>query len=116
MYIQLINNMPKSKEKSIIDIIIKEQYVETLIDAYNVSSVYKDDLIQEIYLILLQYDKQKLMDIYNKKQLKFFIAKIITNQFNSQTSVFFKLYKKYNKLKDENYIPTQQEGFDEPDE
>ena len=62
------------------------------------------DFVQEIYMILLEYDKEKIIDMYNKKQLKFFIVGIITRQYNSCTSPFYKKYKKYYQYIDGNYI------------
>lgn len=92
-----------------IDYIINNKLVETLIDAYNIPSAFRDDLIQEIYLIILQYDIKTLQQLYDKKQLKYFIAKIITNQFFSKTSTFYKTYKKYYKQ----LIDEQQNPFTE---
>lgn len=96
--------------------IIKQHIVEDLVKAYNVSELYKNDLIQHIYLILLLYDQPTLQYLVNKKQIKFFIARIIRNQWFSKTSTFYKLYKKYNALKDENYEPKETEELEEPDE
>lgn len=92
-----------------IDYIIENKIVENLIDAYNIPDTYKDDLAQEIYLIILQYDTNTLQKLYEKKQLKFYIAKIITNQFFSKTSSFYKTYKKYYKQ----LIDEQQDPFAE---
>lgn len=92
-----------------IDYIIENKIVENLIDAYNIPDTYKDDLIQEIYLIILQYDTNTLQQLYEKKQLKYYIAKIITNQFFSKTSSFYKTYKKYYKQ----LIDEQQDPFAE---
>lgn len=63
-----------------------------------------DDLEQEIYLILLEYNEEKIIEMYNKKQLKFFIIGIIQRQYHSKTSPFYKKYKKYYTLIDENTI------------
>jgi hypothetical protein len=63
-----------------------------------------DDLMQEIYLILLEYDRDKLIAMYEKKQLKFFMVRIIQNQYNSKTSPFYRKYKKYYKYIDGNFI------------
>ena len=63
-----------------------------------------DDFVQEIYMILLEYDKDKIIDLYNKKQLKYFIVGIISRQYNSSTSPYYKKYKKYYQYIDGNYI------------
>ena len=93
----------------IIDTILEENIVASLIDAYNISPLYKDDLAQEIWLILLGYDKDKLKELHTKNQLRFFIAKIITNQYFSKTSTFYKKYKKFNNMIDESTNPFQEQ-------
>jgi hypothetical protein len=52
-----------------------------------------DDLFQESMLILLEYDKEKLLSIYNKGYYKWFLVKTLTNQFNSNSSPFAKKYR-----------------------
>jgi hypothetical protein len=52
-----------------------------------------DDLYQELMVILLEYNKQKLIEIYNKGYYKYFLVKTLTNQFNSNSSPFNKLYR-----------------------
>lgn len=68
-----------------------------------------DDLEQEVYAILLEYDSDKIIEMYNKKQLKFFIIGIITRQYFSKTSPFYKKYKKYYSLVDSNVDETSVE-------
>ena len=63
-----------------------------------------DDLEQEIYMILLEYNKNKIIELYNNNQLKYFIVGIIQRQYNSKTSPFYKKYKKYYSIVDENVI------------
>ena len=63
-----------------------------------------DDFVQEIYMILLEYDKDKIIELHNKKQLKYFIVGIISRQYNSSTSPYYKKYKKYYTIIDGNYV------------
>lgn len=63
-----------------------------------------DDLIQEVYVILLEYKPEKIVDMYEKKQLKYFIVGVLQRQYHSNTSPFYKKYKKYYTLVDGNYI------------
>jgi hypothetical protein len=53
-------------------------------------------------VILLEYNEQKLIDIYNKGYYKWFLVKTLTNQFNSNSSPFNKKYRP----KDIDYIIT----------
>ncbi len=73
--------------------------VLTMIQNMAVRDEHRDDLFMEILLILLTYDHKKLEAIYNKSQIKFFIARIICNQYYSIHSAFYKKYKKYEDNK-----------------
>ena len=57
-----------------------------------------DDLVQEVYIILLEYNRDKIIELYQKKQLKFFIIGILQRQYHSNTSPFYKKYKRYYTL------------------
>lgn len=52
------------------------------------------DLTQDIYLQLLQMDNAKINELYFKKQLRFWITRIITNNIHSKTSPYYYQYKK----------------------
>ena len=54
---------------------------------------YKD-LIQDIYLTLLEKDEEWLRGIYERGQIGYYITRIVTNNINSKTSRFYYLYKK----------------------
>jgi hypothetical protein len=88
--------------------VIEELYsngvVREIIDNIGVRSDAADDLEQEIYMILLEYDQDKIMGMYEKGQLKFFIVRIVNNQWFSKTSPFYKKYKKYYSLIDEGSV------------
>ena len=52
------------------------------------------DLAQDIYLQLLQMDNAKINELYFKKQLRFWVTRIITNNIHSKTSPYYYTYKK----------------------
>lgn len=82
--------------------IANERLVEEICKNLGVSPKYMDDLTQEIYLILLEYNQEKLQSIYDKGQFNFFLTRIIKNQYFSNTSPFFKKYRKYYDMVDDN--------------
>lgn len=89
----------KLTKYEIIDTIAKQKMVEGII--HNVAG-YEDtlnDLAQEIYIDLLSKDEDKLIEMYDNKQLKFYIARIVTNNIFSKTSPYYTTYKK-NKYED----------------
>lgn len=93
----------------IIEELYREKVIRNIITNMNVFEGDIDDLEQEIYTILLEYDVDKIIDMYNKKQLKFFIVGIVTRQYFSKTSPFYKKYKKYYSLVDSNVDETSVE-------
>ena len=52
-----------------------------------------EDLYQELFIILANYDREKLQLMYDNKQIKWFIVRIVMNQWNSTTSPFYKQYR-----------------------
>lgn len=82
----------------------KERIVKNIIRNMQVAEQDADDLEQEIYTILLEYDSNKIIEMYKNKQLKYFIVGVIQRQYNSKTSPFYKKYKKYYTLVDENVV------------
>lgn len=90
--------------EEVINRIISSGVVEEVVDNIGVKALYRDDLVQETYLILLEYDRTRLIEIEEKGDMRWFITRIITNQINSKTSRFYYKYKKFNKDKDENYV------------
>lgn len=89
--------------RKILDEIERNNIVRDICVNIGVSSNDIDDLIQEVYLILLEYNKDKIIELYKKKQLKFFIIGILQRQYHSNTSPFYKKYKKYYTLVDGNH-------------
>lgn len=78
----------------------EDRIIRDIIDNMNINDRYADDLEQEIYAILLEYDSDKIIDLYNKKQLKYFIIGVIQRQYFSKNSPFYKVYKKYYNMMD----------------
>ncbi len=61
----------------------------------------KYDLIQEVYLILLEKDENKIIDSYINNKLLNYVKRIIYLTINSKTSPFYFKYLKYNQNKTE---------------
>ena len=86
--------MPLKTNSEIIAEIQRDGMVEDIAHNIKVTPDYYDDFVQEMYVILLEYDNGKLNDIYEKKQLKFFVTRICINNWNSKTSPFYTKYKR----------------------
>ena len=77
--------------------------VETMVTniAHQPMSADLQDLSQMVYLILLEYDENKLQDLWEHNQMHFFIARIISNQYNSVNSPFHTIFRKFRLRVDE---------------
>ena len=87
----------------IVEAIAKDRMVETMVTniAHKPMSADLQDLSQMVYLILLEYDEQKIQDLWINNQMHFFIARIIINQYNSVTSPFHTIFRKFRLMVDE---------------
>ena len=83
----------------VVDIIEREHLVEKIVFKLLPSSKNPfdcpEDLIQEIYLLLLQKDDDLIVNLYNKDEIGFYLLKITRNQLLSANSPY---YTKYIKL------------------
>lgn len=89
----------------IIEQIAKARMVETMVQniAHESLSTNADlsDLCQMVYLILLEYDEDKLQDLWEHNQMRFFLARIIVNQYRSSYSPFHIQLRKFRQMVDE---------------
>lgn len=83
--------------------LLADELLPELLTNFGIPELYYDDLLQEIYLIILDYNQNKIEQIYNKGDMKFFLVRIIQNQYFSRNSPFYMKYKRFNQMKDENY-------------
>ena len=83
----------------VVDIISREHLVERIVNKLLSSSKNPfdcpEDLIQDIYLLLLQKDDDLIVNLYNKGEIGFYLLKIARNQLLSKNSPY---YTKYIKL------------------
>ena len=89
----------------IIEQIAKARMVETMVQniAHESLSTNADlsDRCQMVYLILLEYDEDKLQYLWEHNQMRFFLARIIVNQYRSSYSPFHIQYRKFRMMVDE---------------
>lgn len=76
----------------------KEKTVERLANSYGLSTPYKADLCQDIYVDLMSKDQDAISGMIERGEIEWFIRKMITNNINSVTSPFYKKYEKFRKL------------------
>jgi hypothetical protein len=89
----------------IIDELSKDSTVEKIIYKLLPASKNRfdcpEDLIQDIYVLLLEKDDKLIIDLYNKGELGFYLLKIAKNQLLSANSPYFYLYIKFRVNSDD---------------
>lgn len=86
-------------KSEVVNIIAKERLVEEIVS--NIAKTNSDilnDLSQNIYIDLLLKDEEKIVNLYETKQLRFFIVKMAKNNLFSKNSPFYKTFKKNANL------------------
>ena len=70
-----------------------------------------EDLIQDVYLLLLQKDDNFIVNLYNKDEIGFYLLKIARNQILSKNSPYYTKYIKFRAQSDDiseaAHIPTE---------
>lgn len=87
---------------NIIDEISKNKLVEEIV--YNIGDKGDEDLkdlIQDIYINLLEKEDSLIETLYSTNQLKYFIIRMVVNNIHSKNSPYYTKYKKdkINKVK-----------------
>ena len=86
-------------KSEIVNEIAKGKMVEQMVQNIAHQSLSADlkDLCQMVYLILLEYDEEKIVDLWEHNQMQFFLARIIINQYRSSNSPFHTTYRKFQE-------------------
>lgn len=86
-------------KEELITKIAEERQVEKMVANIAHQALTSDlcDLCQMVYLILLEYDESKLLDLYENGMIRFFLARVIVNQFRSSNSPFHITYRKFRE-------------------
>ena len=83
----------------IIDELSKNATVEKIVNKLVSSSKnrfdFPDDLIQDIYVLLLETDEDLIVNLYNKGELGFYLLKVARNQLLSKNSPYYTKYIKF---------------------
>lgn len=70
-----------------------------------------DELYHYCLMVVLEYDKDKMVEIVKRGHVKFFFITIVMNQWNSTTSPFYKQYRKQNVEYVEEYQDVKDDDF-----
>lgn len=91
-----------AERQEIIDHIIETGLVEKCVrfQTRGANEYLKEELTQELWLWLMEYDIDKLGDAYENNHLNALITRWISNQFHSRNSPFHKRYRKWQAMED----------------
>ena len=70
------------------------EYIEEIVKNIAPVDPDKDDLIQDVALVVLEKPPEFISELYDKKQLKYYIARVIMNNLFSTSSPYYCKYKK----------------------
>lgn len=80
----------------IVDTLARERRVERIVqNTAHAPALSQDlrDLCQMVYAYILDYDEDKLVDLWETDALGYFIARIVINQYRSNNSYFHRLIR-----------------------
>lgn len=82
--------------REVVELVAREGWVEECIRTVS-GGVWRseyNDLVQDILLELL--DQTKIVDLYEKGQLRYYVMRIVRNNLQSCTSRFFYRYRRFS--------------------
>lgn len=92
-------------KSDVLDIIAREHLVERIVNKLLSSSRNPfdcpEDLIQDVYLLLLQKDEDLIVNLYTKGELGYYILKVVRNQLLSTNSPYYTKYIKFRAISDD---------------
>ena len=96
--------------EEVVELVAKEGWVEECIKTVS-GGIWRSeysDLVQDVLVELL--NQEKIVGLYQRGQLKFYIMRIIRNNLQSATSRFFYRYRRFSLL---NSGPERLESYGE---
>lgn len=92
-------------KNEVIEELSKEGIVEKIVYKLLSSSKNRfdapDDLIQDIYLLLLEKEDELVISLYNKGEIGYYLLRIARNQLLSKNSPYYTKYIKFRAYSDE---------------
>ena len=92
-------------KSDVLDIIAREHLVDRIVNKLLSSSKNPfdcpEDLIQDVYLLLLQKDEDLIVNLYNKGELGYYILKVVRNQLLSKNSPYYQKYIRFQAVSDD---------------
>lgn len=81
-------------KNEIIEKIYRED-IDKLLTNLKIPEYNQDDTKQMVMLSLLKKDDDKIIELFENKQINFFLVKLIKNLYYSKNGEFYQTYQKY---------------------
>lgn len=86
--------------RHIVETMAKERRVEKIVERIcrpcaDASSL--EDLSQMVYIVLLTYEAAKVVDLWERGQMDFFIVRVVLNQYRSKNSPFYHALREFSQ-------------------
>lgn len=96
--------MSSMTSAEIIGEIAAERVVERMlkgIAGVDILSPSLQDLSQMVYLALLEYDEEKIVGLWQRNEMQFFISRILENNYHSQNSRYHYCIRRFTESIDD---------------
>ena len=70
------------------------------------------DLKAEVFLVLCEMNEDKLVGLFERNELKFYIVRIMLNMIKSDRSTFYKNYRNYTEFVDQDFLSDDYDKID----
>lgn len=80
-------------KNNILDELYRSEFMESFLSKITSDHYLKEDLRQELFLILCKMNDKKIIDLYENNELKYYVIRIAKNNYHSSTSPFHKKYR-----------------------
>lgn len=77
----------------------RQRKIETLLESLDTKGENPQDLeelCQDLYIVLLEEDENKIERLYEKNQIDYYLLRLLKNNLYSKTSRYYYRYKKNN--------------------
>lgn len=90
--------MKKTTKEEVIKSITNDKYYNDVLESYLKNKSERDEFRQEMWVILLEMNDDKIIDYYDRKILKYIYIGIINNQLKSSSSPWHTKFRKFKSL------------------
>lgn len=89
-------------KNDIITDLYNSEFLDSLLEKITSNHELKDDLKQELFLVLCEMKDEKIIEAYKKRYINYLTINIVKKMYHSSTSPFHYKFRKYSEHRDSN--------------